>query len=348
MNARGSPIWQKGYGGEIRSAPAIAPDGTVYIGAGGNVVAVNGVSGDVKWTAGTGGSVFASPAIGPDGTVYIGADNGKLLAYSPSGAPKWEYQTGAPILGSAAVSADGIVYVGSSDATVYAFAPNGERLSSYRALDAVEGSIALGPDGTVYAGSKDNRLYALRDNVRSVVSSAPDRISGEVVRDPGSGRVFVIVDGQRRFIPDPETQQLLGLTTPLPRNLNVAELARFPEGAPLPSLKNGAVIRQSNGPVYVVRDGQRVWLRAAEDLAAAGANPAQAQAVEDRLIRSVPLSLQDGLLLKGTGDRVYAYSGGTRSWLQTAEALNARGDWSQVLFVSDDALTAVPEGAAIG
>jgi outer membrane protein assembly factor BamB len=348
MNARGSLIWQKGYGGEIRSAPAIAPDGTVYVGAGGNVVAVNGGSGDVKWTAGTGGSVFASPAIGPDGTVYIGADNGKLLAYSPSGAPKWEYQTGAPILGSAAVSADGIVYVGSSDATVYAFAPNGERLSSYRALDAVEGSIALGADGTVYAGSKDNRLYALRDNVRSVTPSAADRISGEVVRDPASGRVFVIVDGQRRFIPDPETQQLLGLTTPLPRNLNAAELARFPEGAPLPSLKNGAVIRQSNGPIYVIRDGQRLWLRTAEDLAAAGASPAQAQTIEDRLIRTVPLSLQDGFLLKGTGERVFVYGGGTRSWLQTPEALNARGDWSQVHFISDAALNAIPEGQAIG
>ena len=83
-------------------------------------------------------------------------------------------------------------------------------------------TLPLGADGTVYAGSKDNRLYALRDNVRSVAPSAADRISGEVVRDPGSGRVFVIVDGQRRFIPDPETQQLLGLTTPLPRNQNHA------------------------------------------------------------------------------------------------------------------------------
>ena len=348
MNARGSLIWQKGYGGEILSAPSIAPDGTVYVGAGSNLVAVNGASGDVKWTAGTGGSVSATPAIGPDGSVYIGADNGKLLAYSPGGAHKWEYQTGAPILGSAAVSADGIVYVGSDDATVYAFSPTGERLSGFRALDAVQGSIALGPDGTVYAGSKDNRFYALRDNVRAVAPSATDRISGEVVRDPGTGRVFVVVDGQRRHIPDPETQQLLGLTTPLPRNLNSAELVRFPEGPPLPSLKNGALIKQSNGPLYVIRSGQRVWLRNGDEVAAAGVDPAPAQAVDDRLIRTVPLSLQDGMLLKGTGERVYAFSGGKRSWVQTPAALNARGDWSQVHFVSDDALNAIPEGDPIG
>ena len=36
---------------------------------------------------------------------------------------------------------------------------------------------------------------------------------------------------------------------------------RFPEGPPLPSLKNGALIKQSNGPLYVIRNGQRVWLR---------------------------------------------------------------------------------------
>jgi outer membrane protein assembly factor BamB len=345
MSARGNIIWQKAYDGEIRAAPSIGTDGTVYVGSGGSVVAVDGASGDVKWRFAAGGLVHTTPVIGADGTVFAGTESGKLVAVGPDGKHRWEYQTGAPIVGSSAVSADGIVYVGSGDSTIYALGPDGKLLSSYRALDAVNGTIALGPDGTVYAGSKDNRFYALRDNVRAVASSPGDRIGGQVVRDPASGRVFVIVDGQRRHIPDPETQEILGLTTPNPRNLNSAEIVRFPEGPALPSLKEGAVIRAPNGPLYVIRGGQRVWLRDAE--AAAASQGQSVQDVDERIMRTIPLNVQDGILLKGTGDRVYLLTGGQRRWLSTPAALAARGDWSQVHFISEAALSAFPEGEQV-
>ncbi|HEX2324532.1 MAG TPA: PQQ-binding-like beta-propeller repeat protein [Chloroflexota bacterium] len=345
MNSRGNVFWQKALDGEVAAPPSIGPDGTVYAGAGASVVALNGDSGDVRWRAGLGGQVGTTPVIGPDGGVFAGADNGKLVAFNRDGTFRWEYQTGAPIRGSAAVSADGIVYVGSGDSTIYALGGDGRLLSTYRALDAVFGSIALAPDGTVFAGSKDNRLYALRDNVRAPATESPeDRIGGEVVRDPSSGRVFVIVDDRRRHIPDPETQAILGLVTPIPRALNAAELVRFPEGPALPSLKEGALIRAANGPIYVIRGGQRAWLRSAEDIQAGGFQPETAPVVEDRILRSLPLNAQEGMLVKGTGERVYVVTGGQRRWLTTPGALNARGDWSQVHFISDAALNAIPEG----
>jgi hypothetical protein len=253
------------------------------------------------------------------------------------------------------VGANGMVYVGSGDAAIYAFAgDSGQLLSSYKALDSVFGSISMAADGKVFAGSRDNRLYALKDDVRPVNTSpaaaaaaGSDRLGGDVVRDPADGRVFVIVDNQRRFIPDSQTQLVLGLTTPVPRTLNVAELARYPKGTPLPSLKDGSVIRAANGPIYVIQGGRRVWVPTGDDFAARGLKWEDVQTVEDRVLRSVTLDTRDGMLLKGSGERVYLLTNGQRSWLTTPQALNAHGDWSQVHFVSDAQLGAFAEGPQI-
>lgn len=347
MTSRGDIIWSRALDGSIRSSPSIGADGTVYVGAGASILALVGESGTVKWRVGAGADVGTTPVIGPDGTVYAGAENGKLFAVSPAGAVRWEYQTGASILGSAAVGADGTVYVGSGDSTVYALAPSGQRLSTYRALDAVYGSLSIGSNGVVYAGSRDNRLYALRDDIRSVTPSPGDRIGGDVVRDPGTGRVFVIVDDQRRYIPDPATQLLLGLTTPTPRNLNSAELARYPEGPPIPALAEGALISASNGPIYVIQDGRRVWVRSLAEFQERGYRWDAVRAIDERVLRSLGLALQEGMFIKGTGDRVYLFTGGQRRWLATGPALASRGDWSQVHFISEATMREIPEGEAL-
>ena len=66
-------------GNGTRSSPAIGPDGTVYVGSGFKLYAINGKSGVKLWEFVTGHDVSSSPAIGSDGTVYVGSDN-KLYA----------------------------------------------------------------------------------------------------------------------------------------------------------------------------------------------------------------------------------------------------------------------------
>ena len=62
--------------------PAVAADGTIYMGAGGGLWAVNS-DGTLKWTLhlcndGGGGS----PAVGADGTIYVGVESNTPLAAS--------------------------------------------------------------------------------------------------------------------------------------------------------------------------------------------------------------------------------------------------------------------------
>jgi len=78
VNPNGTLKWKLKIGW-IDSSPAIGSDGTIYIGSGDYIYAVN-PNGSTFTRFETGGSVFSSPAIGSDGTIYIGSSDGNLYA----------------------------------------------------------------------------------------------------------------------------------------------------------------------------------------------------------------------------------------------------------------------------
>jgi outer membrane protein assembly factor BamB len=77
-------------------------------------------AGVLQWTFATEGEIMASPAVAMDGTIYIGSLDHRLYAVSPRGKLKWSFETLAYIFSSPAVAGDGTVYVGSVDAHLYA------------------------------------------------------------------------------------------------------------------------------------------------------------------------------------------------------------------------------------
>ena len=69
-------------------------------------------NGSVKWSFYTSNGIYSSPAIASDGTVYIGALNDKLYAlYPTNGSMKWSYTRGGYIQGSPAIASDCTVYI---------------------------------------------------------------------------------------------------------------------------------------------------------------------------------------------------------------------------------------------
>ena len=151
----------------IDSTPAIASDGTIYVGCWNRRLYALHPNGTQKWEfydASPGkkcrGFVLTSPVIAPDGTIYIGNNNGKLYAINPDGSLKWSYQTGRSIQSSPAVGPDGTVYVGSYDKNLYAINPDGTLKWKYF-TGILKSSPAIAPDGTIYVGSYDKNLYAL-------------------------------------------------------------------------------------------------------------------------------------------------------------------------------------------
>jgi len=156
-------LWSYNLGAlQLLSSPAVAADGTIYVGATSStnkLFAIN-PDGTFKWDFTTGWSVRSSPAIGSDGTIYFGCDDNNLYALNSDGTFKWTYQTGGDVFSSPTIGPDGTIYVGSWDGKLYALNSNGMLLWSYQTGGAIRSSPAVG-NGMVYIGSDDNMLHAV-------------------------------------------------------------------------------------------------------------------------------------------------------------------------------------------
>lgn len=163
----GTLKWRYQTGGLILgSSPAIAEDGTIYIGSWYPYLYAINPNGTLKWMVSSGGSIFSSPAIAEDGTIYFGTMSGgnSIVAVNPNGSKKWSYKTGDSITSDPAIGDDGTVYIGSCDNYLYALWPNGTLRWRFGTGDMIMGPPSIADDGTVYIGSWDGYLYAIYPN----------------------------------------------------------------------------------------------------------------------------------------------------------------------------------------
>ncbi|MGA9876260.1 MAG: PQQ-binding-like beta-propeller repeat protein [Solirubrobacteraceae bacterium] len=123
--------------GEYLSAfggPAIAPDGTIYIGF--HALHALNPDGTKRWATPTTASEISpgAPAVGIDGAVYFVSAAGTLWAYDASGTELWSTALGAgPQPFAPALGANGAVYAGDGQGTLkasVAAAPLGTRLAA--------------------------------------------------------------------------------------------------------------------------------------------------------------------------------------------------------------------------
>lgn len=149
----------------LKSAPAIGTDGTIYIGNGRNLCALDPATGAENWCTFVLASVrLASPTVGTNATVYIGARDNKLHALNTDGSTKFTFHTtggdgdvsDAPTIGS-----DGTIYF-LGTGRLHALNPDGSLKWVADADGPIfTGSAALGTDGTIYFPTIFGKLYAL-------------------------------------------------------------------------------------------------------------------------------------------------------------------------------------------
>jgi len=165
---RSSFKWKFKAGNAVFSSPAIAQDGTIYVGSCDHYLYAINPDGSLKWKFKTGNWVSSSPAIARDGTIYVGSWDDYLYAINPGGSLKWKFKTGFLIESSPAIAQDGTIYVGSCDNYLYAINPDGSLKWKFKTRKKnliigapVGSSPAIAQDGTVYFGSYDHYLYAI-------------------------------------------------------------------------------------------------------------------------------------------------------------------------------------------
>jgi outer membrane protein assembly factor BamB len=179
----GTEVWRFATGEAVLASPAVARDGTIYVGSYDRNLYALRPDGTIKWTFplpppiyiyfATYTGIFGSPALGADGTVYLAAENGRLHAINPTnGLQKWEYPTmymENAIYSDPAVGPDGTIYFAFYEALspaptadhLVALNPNGTRKWGYRTPAPIFSDPTVGLDGTVYVGCDNGHLYAL-------------------------------------------------------------------------------------------------------------------------------------------------------------------------------------------
>ncbi|GAB4427000.1 MAG: hypothetical protein OHK0015_08410 [Chloroflexi bacterium OHK40] len=144
--------WQFADPSGLAGGPAIAPDGTVYVGGISGRLHALAPDGSTRWSAPIQAEPVGAPALAPDGTIYMADRRGGLSAFTPAGEPRWRFQssyrheaTSGPIVGP-----DGTIYYALIDA-VQAVSPTGEGRWVGRdpELPYLEVSPRLSPDGAM-------------------------------------------------------------------------------------------------------------------------------------------------------------------------------------------------------
>jgi len=100
------------------ASPAVGFDGTVYVGNGDGLRAVDGKTGVVNWLFKS-ADVTSAPAIGADGTIYFGVKDGTFYAVNTDGTLRFQVKAGAQISAAPAIASDGTVVFVSDDGFLY-------------------------------------------------------------------------------------------------------------------------------------------------------------------------------------------------------------------------------------
>ncbi len=146
------------------SSPAIASDGTIYIGSYDNYIYAIDIEGNRTWGFKTGGDVLTSPAVGPDGSVYVGSADDFLYAFESGGSQKWKVSAEGAEVGSVAIGSDGTVYFVtdggySADSYFFSVTPQGDTNWRIPCSGSTK-SPAIASDGTIYLVSDYGVVYA--------------------------------------------------------------------------------------------------------------------------------------------------------------------------------------------
>lgn len=296
--------------GNILSSPAVAPDGTVYIGTevgastgtdSGQLFAIN-PDGTQKWVFNTPDWIDSTPAIGSDGTIYFGCWDGNLYAVNPDGSPKWKLSIGAYVSASPAIGPDGTIYIGTGDGNFCAVNPNGTLKWLFPTLYWIDSAPAIAPDGTIYIGSEDNNFYAIHSDgtLKWQYTTGNDIVTSPAIA--ADGTVYI---GSRdlnlyAFAPDGTLKWKFGT-------------ADMIEASPVLAADGTIYFATTGGRVYALnRDGTQKW-----------EYPAASQPALNG-IYSTPAVRADGSLVFGSSDNALfcLNPDGTLRWK------SALGDWA--------------------
>ena len=119
--------WKSDVGGAVAAQVTASPDGATLYAAtlGGNLVALDAVSGGKKWSVALGDRAYGAPTIANDGTIFVGSDKKALFAIRPTGAVLFTLELDGEADSSPLLMPDGSIVV-AAGTRVYGVSARGD------------------------------------------------------------------------------------------------------------------------------------------------------------------------------------------------------------------------------
>jgi len=193
VNATEREVWSTFLAGRVASSPAIAADGTIYVGVydTGALFGINPTDGVTIRSYYSGDFIYSSPAVASDGTVYVGTYGGNLHALTPGEtdfSSKWSTPLDSAIVSSPTVDSDGTVYIVSMNGPLYAIEDDALSLaaSDWPAFggDSRHSRILFDSDSDGLSDRREAGLGTNPDNPDSDTDGMPDLFEVTYGLDP--------------------------------------------------------------------------------------------------------------------------------------------------------------------
>jgi hypothetical protein len=164
------------------------------------------------------------------------------------------------------------------------------------------------------------------------------------------GVVYVVSEGKRRQIDSPSTFVQKGYKWSNIVAVSDAELGAHPVGEILrigDRHPNGSLLLAPDGKVYVLREGKRRWVPSPL-IFEARYRWESIIAVSQEVINSYELGeneyYPDGLLIRGSGPKVYMMQNNVKQHIWSPEVFESYGlSWSQIKRATDSEINLIPE-----
>jgi outer membrane protein assembly factor BamB len=217
VRSNASIAWRMKANRKLYSSPAVAQDGTVYVGSQDNRLYAVQADGRVRWALDLGSDVDCAPAVGDDGTVYVGVDDNAVVAIDPA-QPKirWRTKVGGHVRGSLTLTrnhgvtagvygpAPGVVQIDAESGEVrWKFSVRGTGATEF----GVHGSPVEDAAGMLYFGAQDDQVYSLMADgtLRWKLGTGGDvdapivlGMQGRLYAASDDGKVYCVVDKMGR------------------------------------------------------------------------------------------------------------------------------------------------------
>jgi putative pyrroloquinoline-quinone-binding quinoprotein len=116
---------------------------------------------EVQWRFRSATALSGAPAVSPDGLVYLASVEGYLHALAPDGSFRWSYGLGDMPVGAPAVDPAGHVFVATTAPRLFAFRPDGHPSWAQGVPSRFATPPVWAAPGTIYYAGRDRNLYSV-------------------------------------------------------------------------------------------------------------------------------------------------------------------------------------------